>query len=85
MDKIEKALNKLSAKEKQKFKQILFQIKASDFQGLNLKKLRKRHDIFRVRKGNMRIIFRKENDSIKILTLERKSSKTYKKKKQFKY
>lgn len=80
MDKIRKALNKLNSKEKQKFKEILAQIKTGNFQGLDLKKLKGRNDIFRVRKGNMRIIFRKTVNSIKILTLERRSSKTYKKK-----
>jgi len=82
MDKIRKALNKLSPKEKQKFKEILVQIKTGNFQDLDLKKLKGRNDIFRVRKSNMRIIFRKTFDYIKILTLERRSSKTYKKKRK---
>ena len=79
MDKIKKALRKLSPKEKQKFKEILIQINKGDFRGLDLKKLKVRDDIFRVRKGDMRIIFRKKNDSIMVLTLERRDSKTYKK------
>lgn len=80
MDKVDKALKKLSPKEKQQLKEILVQIDKGDFQGLDIKKLKGRDDIFRVRKGNIRIIFRKIEQSIKILTLERRASKTYKKK-----
>jgi len=79
MDKIKKALNRLSSKERRRLKEILLQIDAGDFQGLNLKKLKGRNDVFRVRKGNIRIIFRKKDDSIKILSIERRGSKTYSK------
>ena len=79
MDKIKKALSKLSLKENQKVKEILLQIDKSSFQGLNTKKLKGRIDIFRVRQGNIRIIFSKKNNSIKVLTIERRGSKTYKK------
>ena len=78
MDKIKKALSKLSLKEKQKVKKILSQIGKGSFQGLNLKKLKGRIDIFRVRQSSIRIIFSKKDDSIKILTIERRGSKTYK-------
>jgi len=79
MDKIKKALNRLSPKERRRLKEILFQIDAGDFQGLNLKKLKGRNDVFRVRKGNIRIIFLKKDNSIKILSIERRGSKTYSK------
>ncbi len=81
MDRIEKLLNKLDNKEGKKLKTILVQIKKGDFKELDLKKLKGRGDIYRVRKGSIRIIFRKlKNQSIKILTIERRGSKTYKKK-----
>ena len=79
MDKIQKALSKLNSKEKHKLKEILIQIDADNFQNLDLKKLKGRKDIFRVRKNDMRIIFCKTNNIIKVLTIERKGSKTYKK------
>ena len=78
MDKIEKALNKLNSREREKLKKILIQIDKKDFQNLDLKKLKGRNDVFRIRKSNMRIIFRKIDNSIKILSIERRSSKTYK-------
>ena len=77
MDKIEKALNKLSDKERKGTKEILLRINEGNFQKLDLKKLRNRDDIFRIRKGNMRIIFYKKDDSIKILSIERRTTKTY--------
>jgi mRNA-degrading endonuclease RelE of RelBE toxin-antitoxin system len=79
MDKIEKVLNKLGIKGKQKLKNILLQIERGNFQNLDLKKLKGRKNIFRVRKGNMRIIIYKTDSFTKILSLEHRSSKTYKK------
>lgn len=80
MDRIEKALKGLNHKERQKLKDILIQINDSDFRNLDLKKLKGRTDIYRIRKGNIRVIFHKtKNNSIKILVIERRSSKTYKK------
>ena len=80
MDKIGKALNKLSQKERQKIKEILFQIDKGSFQNLDTKKLKGRDGIFRVRQGNVRIIFLKKKNSIRVLTIERRGSKTYKEK-----
>lgn len=79
MDKIDKALKKLSPKERVLLKEILLQINAGDFKDLDVKKLKGRNDVFRVRKGSIRIIVRKQDDIIKILALERRGSKTYKK------
>ena len=77
MDKITKALQKLSAEEQKNLKDILTNINRGNFSGLDLKKLKGRKDIFRVRKGKMRIIFFNKENSIKILSIERRSDKTY--------
>jgi len=78
MDKIEKVLNRLSPKERKRIKEILLQIDKGNFQNLDLKKLKDRDDVFRVRKGNIRIILRKIDGSIKVLGIERRSTTTYK-------
>lgn len=79
MDKIGKALKKLNKKERLLVEEILKKLLAEDFQGLDIKKLKGRDDIFRVRKGDIRIIYRNsENNDIFILAIERKSEKTYK-------
>jgi len=79
MDKIGKALKKLSQKERQIVQQILVSLKSRNFQDLDIKKLKGYQDIFRIRKGQIRIIYRlnRENNFI-ILAIERRSDVTYK-------
>ena len=77
MDKIEKALRKLNAREKERIKAILKALGLRRLKGLDIKKLRGREDIFRVRKGNIRIIYRIRGERIFILAIERRSEKTY--------
>lgn len=84
MDKIEKALKSLTSQERKKLKDILAQVDEGDFQNLDLKKIKERTDIYRVRKKSIRIIFRKaQSNSIKVLTIEQRSSKAYKKNRNF--
>ena len=79
MDKIEKALKKLSQKEKKSVGDILEKLNKNNLIGLNVQKLKGREGIFRVRKGDIRIICRKADDgNIFILAIERRSEKTYK-------
>ena len=78
MDKIAKALKKLVAGEKEIVKEILTKIDCLDFNGLDIKKLKGRQDIYRVRKGKIRIIYHLNDDNkITILTLERRNDNTY--------
>ncbi|MFH1315082.1 MAG: hypothetical protein ABIH67_01675 [Candidatus Uhrbacteria bacterium] len=79
MDKIAKALCKLSTKEKKMVKSALLKVKLGQVTGLDVKKLKNRDDIYRVRKGDLRILFHRTKDSIKILALERRIDTTYKK------
>jgi mRNA-degrading endonuclease RelE of RelBE toxin-antitoxin system len=77
MDKIQKALNRLTEKEKEAIKSLLLQLKAGDLGNFDLKKLKGRDDIFRVRKGKMRIIFFMKNQEIRLLAIERRNNNTY--------
>lgn len=78
MDKIAKALKKLAAGEKEIVKAILVKIDRLDFSGLDIKKLKGRQDIYRVRKGKIRIIYQLNNNSrVIVLTLERRNDNTY--------
>lgn len=80
MNKIHKVLRSLSSKERSSIENILQKIVRGNFTGLDIKKLKDRPDIFRVRKGSLRIIFRQAADGkIFILTLERRSDNTYNK------
>ncbi|MBU4370187.1 hypothetical protein KKG58_05595 [Patescibacteria group bacterium] len=77
MDKINKALQKLDKKEKEAIRNILVKIKNKDFKGLDIKKLKSRNNIFRARRGNIRIIYYLKQERIMILSIERRSEKTY--------
>lgn len=79
MDKIEKILSKLSTKEKEVVKYILDKLRENNLLGLNIQKLKEQEDIFRIKKGNIRIIYRKTvSDRVFILAIERRTEKTYK-------
>lgn len=79
MDKIAKALLKLSNKERIAVKELLEKIKKGDisFRDLDIKKLKNFDNIFRIRKGKIRIIFLKEEKKIKLLTIERRNNNIY--------
>lgn len=78
MDKVTKALQNLSSREKEMVKNILLKIKSNSLSGFDLKKLKNCDNIFRIRKGKLRIIFKKKDDGqYLILTIERRSDKTY--------
>jgi len=78
MDKIKKALRKLSQKERNRIKEVLKKINQAETRSLDLKKLKGYSDIFRVRKGDLRIIYRQTGKQIFILRIERRKEKTYK-------
>ncbi|MDP3772183.1 MAG: type II toxin-antitoxin system RelE/ParE family toxin [bacterium] len=79
MDKIEKALQKLSLEEREVVKELLHLLDADKTAHLDVKKLRGYADIFRVRKGVLRIIYRKDTQgTIFILAIERRGENTYK-------
>ncbi len=77
MDKISKALQKLNPKERNQIRIILIKLRAGNLKGLDLKKLRGREDIFRIRTGNIRIIYRPYNKQVNILAIERRNDNTY--------
>ncbi len=79
MDKIKKALQKLIPKERKWVKKILRQLEAGQKMNLDIKKLKGRDDIFRIRKSDIRIIYRTDTDGkLFILTIERRKENTYK-------
>lgn len=79
MDKISKALKKLTEKERNEIKAILNKIKTFETKSFDIKKLKGRDDIFRVRYRKIRIIYRTDTDkNIFILAIERRSENTYK-------
>ncbi len=77
-DKIAKALNKLSDRERKAAKLIFEDIARGAVNRYDLKKLKGHGNIFRIRKGKLRIIYRiDEFGGVFILTVERRSEHTY--------
>lgn len=80
MDKIKKALKNLTDSEKRAIKDILLKISSGFWSSLDIKKLKNNNNIFRARKGKIRIIFKSySKSSIKILAIEKRSDNTYNK------
>ncbi len=77
MDKISKSLKKLNKKELIQIKSVLNLLFSNKLDGLDIKKIKGRKDIFRVRRGYFRIIYRFDNGNIYILAIERRNEKTY--------
>lgn len=76
---MQKVLGRLSPREHKLLTEIIKHILNNDLAGLDLKKLQGRDDVYRVRKGNFRIIFRRNShDAPMIIAIERRSETTYK-------
>jgi len=78
MDKIDKALRKLSSKEKEQIKNIIKALRLERFDNLDIKKLKGTEDIFRVRKGDLRVIYQVRDGQIFVLKLGYRKEDTYK-------
>ena len=78
MDQIAKFLKRLNPKERKDIENITKLILKRSLSGLDVKKLRGEKNLFRARRGNIRIVFIKVEDSVRILLIERRSDNTYK-------
>ncbi|KKQ78231.1 MAG: hypothetical protein A3A96_00905 [Candidatus Zambryskibacteria bacterium RIFCSPLOWO2_01_FULL_39_39] len=77
MNKLDKFLSKLSSKERSVALEYLNAIKSRNFENLNFKKLKGFDDLYRVRKSNLRIIFRMSEKEIDIIKIDRRNDNTY--------
>jgi mRNA-degrading endonuclease RelE of RelBE toxin-antitoxin system len=78
-DKITKFLQKLSSKDLKITQELILKIIEDDIARVDIKKLKGSNSIYRVRKGNIRIIFSKEKEEIKILQVSKRDDQTYSK------
>jgi mRNA-degrading endonuclease RelE of RelBE toxin-antitoxin system len=78
MPNLKKLLSKFNEKERKTIESMIGTIASLDWRNLNVKKLRGYQEIFRVRKGKIRIVFTKNKRCISIITIERRCEDTYK-------
>ena len=78
MDKITKFLRRLSPKEQKQLAEVIANIIAGKASGYDLKKMKGHANLFRVRVGDIRIVYIDLNTEQRILLVERRSDNTYK-------
>ena len=78
MEKIKKAIAKLPKEYKTKFDWLMLKLWARDFSGLNMIKLKGQNNLFRVRKGRLRVIFRFSHGGLEVISIDLRNEKTYK-------
>ena len=78
MSNLKKLLSKFNKQEREVIESLIETIISLRWDNLDVKKLKGHQNIFRVRKGKIRIIFAKGNKDIFIITIERRREDTYK-------
>lgn len=77
MDKLLKALAKLPKEHRATFELLMVRLLARDFVGLHLTKLKGTKDVYRLKHGRLRIIFKMRQEELLVLQLGLRSEKTY--------
>ena len=77
MGNIDKFLKKLSEKKRKEIEKLVANIINNNLKALDCKKLKGTRDIFRVRKGNIRILFRRIGNRSMVISIEQRGDNTY--------
>ena len=78
MPTLKKLLSKLSREDRLILEHLIDRIISLNWANLDIKKLKGYRDIFRLRKGKLRIIFTKTGKNISVINIERRKETTYK-------
>lgn len=78
MPSLKKLLSKFTKDEQKTIESLIESVVSLNWESLDIKKLKGYQNIFRLRKGDTRIIFSKEKKDIFILAIDRRSESTYK-------
>lgn len=78
MPSVKKLLSRFNKKEREDIELLIERIVSFKWDALDVKKLKGYRDIFRVRKGNIRVICRIEGRAVFVLAIERRNESTYK-------
>lgn len=76
-DKTSKYIKKLSEQDYEKVDMVIANIRNKDFTALDYKKLKGETNMYRVRVGRHRIIFKDENGIIRIISVGKRDENTY--------
>ncbi|KKU93882.1 MAG: Addiction module toxin, RelE/StbE family [Candidatus Jorgensenbacteria bacterium GW2011_GWA1_48_13] len=77
MPALRKLLSKFDKAERKIIEALIEKVISLNWRGLDVKKLKGYQNIFRVRKGKIRIIFSRNGKNISILSVERRREDTY--------
>ncbi len=77
MPSLKKLLSKFSKEERKVLERLIEEVVSLRWRGLDIKKLKGYQDVFRVRKGDLRIIFTRSKKDIFILAIDRRRESTY--------
>lgn len=77
MDKIMKFLKRLSRKELKRVLKVIDDIEKGNTKKLDIKRLSGHKNIFRVRVGDIRILFIQSKTEYRLVSIERRSDTTY--------
>ena len=78
MPPLSKLLSKFNKDDRLVLEFLIEKIIFLDWDGLDIKKLQGYDDIYRLRKGKLRVIFYKRKSSISIINIKHRNDKTYK-------
>ncbi len=78
MNDLEKLLRKISKKERENILAFLKEITPENLKTLEVKKITGKDDLYRVRKGDYRVIFALKNNKIFVKKVAKRGEKTYK-------
>ena len=78
MPTLKKLLSKFNREDRVILEHLIDRIISLSWGNLDIKKLKGYQDIFRLRKGKLRIIFIKTGSNISIINIERRKETTYK-------
>lgn len=77
MPTLGRLLSKFDKKDREILEYLIGRITSLNWRSLNITKLKGYQDIFRLRKGKIRIIFIKVGKNIRIISIERRKEDTY--------
>ena len=77
MNEVQKVLAKLPKEYKTSFDILMLRLLARDFMGLNIARLKGHKDIYRVKQGRLRVIYRMDGRNLSVLEVGLRSEKTY--------